>query len=381
MLFQLIQHLPHKITVGTARLVRLWPFAVQRTRGNAAVAVELKTDDEDGLLTFLDAYWDDVIAPLRGHIETSEHSSRKQYPSDPGMVWFSETVKDLDFYRKGLRKEILIDELPEADKSWGGLGRIGATLALHWPAVSKTYEAIGWRMPDATGQRKLDEEAAQLVDELEGTFLCRDDRLQSSLLAPRGNSPVLFGIRTWQRDDSEHAAKILIDAPMTEPVSGWMVFETNQATNDHLDEPIEFTVEKIETIKGGHTIINSSHDRFVAFRESGQIALQCQKLQLGDEIECLGLTAPDRTIHIEFLRMKNLKPNRNRPLCPVCNKSMTSMGKNQGIRCKKCGRVSDDHWEESERGLPQNVWIQPPPSSRRHLAKPLSKEQTLQNNM
>ena len=73
------------------RLVRLWPFAVQRTRGNAAVAVELKTDDEDKLLTFLDTYWRDVIQPMQGMIESSEHSSRQQYPSDPGMVWFRGT--------------------------------------------------------------------------------------------------------------------------------------------------------------------------------------------------------------------------------------------------------------------------------------------------
>ena len=27
------------------------------------------------------------------------------------------------------------------------MGRIGATLAIHWPAESKTYEAIAWRIP------------------------------------------------------------------------------------------------------------------------------------------------------------------------------------------------------------------------------------------
>ena len=381
MLFQLIQHLPPNITVGTARLVRLWPFAVQRTRGNAAVAVELKTDDEDGLLTFLDTYWNDVIAPLRGQIETSEHSSRQQYPSDPGMVWFSETVDDLEFYRKGLRKEILIDELPEADKSWGGLGRIGATLALHWPAVSKTYESIAWRMPDATGQRKLDEEAAQLVDELEGTFLCRDDRLQSSLLAPRGNSPVLFGIRTWQRDDSEHAVKILIDAPMTEPVSGWMVFETNQATNDHLDHSIVDRVERIEVLRGGHTVIHASEQRFLAFKESDQIATISQQLQQGDVVECKGLLAPDQSIHVEFMRIHELVADKHRPACPTCNKSMTSMGKHQGLRCKKCGLKMDDCWIETPRRLPVNQWIQPPASSRRHLAKPLDNAPSIQNNL
>jgi tRNA(Ile2)-agmatinylcytidine synthase len=380
-LYQLLQHLPSNVDVGTVRLVRLWPFAVQRTRGNAAVAVELKTDDEQQLLRFLDSYWSEFIQPLQGAIESSEHSSRQQYPSDPGMVWFKESVSNAGFYRKGLRAEIQLEELPNADKSWGGMGRIGATLAIHWPADSKTYEAIAWRMPDANGHRQLDEEAMNRIDQLEGTFLCRDNRLQSSLLAPRGNSPVLFGIRTWEKEVAKHAAQTLIEGKMTEPVSGWMIFETNQATNDHLDEPIECIVEDIETIKGGHTIIKSETHHFIAFRESGKLALLCQQLKPGDVIECMGLEAPDQSIHIEFLRIRHLQPLLHRPLCPVCNKSMASMGANQGIRCKKCGHISDDNWEEKERNLLLLVWIQPSPSSRRHLAKPLTADETRQNNI
>ena len=176
----MIQHLPSNVDVGTARLVRLWPFAVQRTRGNAAVAVELNTDDERGLLTFLDEYWKGVIQPLYGVIETSEHSSRKQYPSDPGMVWFSESINDSNFYRKGLRKEITIDELPKADRSWGGLGRIGATLAIYWPAVSKTYEAIvnathapeiDVAMMTMTVLKELGYEASSMVFDAEGSLI------------------------------------------------------------------------------------------------------------------------------------------------------------------------------------------------------------------
>ncbi len=45
-LYRLIQALPDSVEVGQSRLVRLWPFARQRTRGNAAVAVEVNSDDE-----------------------------------------------------------------------------------------------------------------------------------------------------------------------------------------------------------------------------------------------------------------------------------------------------------------------------------------------
>ena len=52
-LHQLIKQLPSKVVVGQARLVRLWPFAKRRTRGNAAVAVELTTEEESELIDWL----------------------------------------------------------------------------------------------------------------------------------------------------------------------------------------------------------------------------------------------------------------------------------------------------------------------------------------
>jgi len=380
-LFHLILALPKHVTTGQTRLVRLWPFAQQRTRGNAAVAVELNTEDEEGLLVFLDNYWRNSILPLKGIVQTSQHSDREQFPSDPGMVWFSESISDSDIYRKGLRQEINLQQLPIPTKSWGGHGRIGATLAVLWPVRESTFEAIAWRDPSANELRQLDKHAIEHIDQMEGTFLCRDDRLGNSLLAPRGVSPVLFGIRAWKRDVAMEALQVLLDAPNTEPVIGSLVFETNQATNDHLDCSIEGRVERIEVLRGGHTVIHASEQRFLAFKESGQIATISQQLHEGDVIECKGLVAPDNSIHVEFMRIQELVPDKHRPSCPTCNKSMTSMGKHQGLRCKKCGFKMDDGWVETPRSLPLKQWIQPPASSRRHLAKPLDDDSSIQNNL
>ena len=380
-LFHLIQALPEHVTAGQTRLVRLWPFAQRRTRGNAAVAVELNTEDEQGLLVFLENYWRKHILPLKGIVQTSQHNDREQYPSDPGMVWFSESISDSKIYREGLSQELNLQQLPIPTKSWGGHGRIGATLAVLWPANESTYEAIAWREPSTNGLRQLDKHAIEHVDQMDGTFLCRDDRLGSSLLAPRGASPVLFGIRAWTKDVAMEALQILLDAPNTEPVIGSLVFETNQATNDHLDHSIEGRVERIEVRRGGHTVIHTSEHRFLAFKESGQIATISQQLHEGDVIECKGLLAPDHSIHVEFMKIQELVPHKHRPACPTCDKSMTSMGKHQGLRCKKCGFKMDDRWVETPRRLPVNQWIQPPASSRRHLAKPLVNAPSIQNNL
>ena len=380
-LYRLIQSLPQHVGVGQARLVRLWPFARRRTRGNAAVAVELSTTDEPALLEFLDEYWFNHLLPLKDTVEVSEHSEREQYPSDPGMVWFTDKINDEEFYRRGLREEVFLETLPIPTQSWGGHGRIGATLAVLWPAERTTFEAIAWRESTNESPRQLDQKAMTLIEEMAESFLCRDDRLGTSMLAPRGASPVLFGIRTWTLDAANEALKLLVNAPGTEETSGSMVFETNHATNDHLDEPIEFCVEKVEILKGGHTLIHTDKHRFVAFKESGEIAKICQQLKPNDILECNGLMSPDHSIHIEVLRIRHLVANQNRPSCPTCQKALSSMGANQGLRCKKCGFKSEDEWVETHRDLPVNQWIQPPASSRRHLAKPLDESPAVQNNL
>ena len=378
-LFRLLQNLPEDVQIGQKRLVRLWPFARRRTRGNAAVAVELKAVNESNLMKYLDEFWREEILPLRGQLLTSNHSNRQQYPADPGMVWFSDVQDDEELYKTGLREEVTYDQLPISTRSWGGHGKIGATLAILWPAKNVTYEAIAWRSSQHTGSRQLDKEALEIIEQMDDTFLCRDERLGTSMLAPRGVSPVLFGIRAWTKEAAKEALEVLVHAPLTETVDGSMVFATNQATNDHLDSSHILEIESTEVLQGGHTLLKSKNSRFIAFKESGEIATICQNLRQGDIVECKGLMALDGSIHIEFLKINHIVSNRSRPLCPSCNKALSSMGSNQGLRCKKCGLKMDDSWNETFRELPMNQWIQPPPSSRRHLAKPLLEDSIREN--
>ena len=81
---QLLDALPCEY--GEPRLTRLWPFAAQRTRGNASLSVELFCDES--IIQWLEEYWVNNIAPLKGEVSESKHSDRKQYPSDPGMTLF-----------------------------------------------------------------------------------------------------------------------------------------------------------------------------------------------------------------------------------------------------------------------------------------------------
>jgi tRNA(Ile2)-agmatinylcytidine synthase len=370
-LFELLKNLPDNVTFSNPRLVRLWPFAQRRTRGNAAVAVELTTENEEALLKHLDAWWSQHIVSLKGEIGTSDHSDRTQHPADPGMVWISETMNDEAFYKSAVSSEILVSELPSVTRQWGGNGRIGATAAILWPVTQCTYEAIAWRKDDSNGPRQLDEEALSLVDDHDDTFLCRNPKLGTSLLAPRGNSPVLFGIRAWSKEGAQHALTILENGKDTEPSKGSLVFQTNQATGDHLVKPIEAVVRSKSILKKGHVVLETSEGQWMAFRQSHKVALLSQWLIEGDIILGNGLRDEKNVLHLELLKVKQSMTEQKRPRCKVCNKSMKSMGKNQGLRCKKCNQTSTRDWVEVERHAPFDGWVQPPPSSRRHLSKPL----------
>lgn len=373
-LFRLLNDLPDDVSFRTPRLVRLWPFAKQRTRGNAAVAVELITENESELLIHLDQWWQQHIESLKGVLGTSDHSERTQYPADPGMIWTSESMTDEAFYKSAVSSEIELQNVPEVTRYWGGNGRIGATAAVLWPATQCTYEAIAWRSNEAEGRRQLDEVALAEVEDLKDTFLCRNPKLGTSLLAPRGNSPVLFGIRSWTKDGAQHALDILEQGNDTEPSKGSLVFQTNQATGDHLEEPVEAYVRSKSILKKGHVVLETTQGTWMAFRQSGHIALLSQWVIKGDLLIGNGLRDEDDVLHLELLKVKKSISEQKRPLCVRCNKSMKSMGKNQGLRCKRCNLTSDRGWVEVERIPPFQNWVQPPPSSRRHLSKPLEEK-------
>ena len=373
-LFELIQELPSQYVISSHRLVRLYPFAKQRTRGNAAVAINIEGEDYTELLSFLDTWWKEKIAPLKGNLTQSESYSRQQSPTDPGMVWF-EQQPDEKTYWKCVRKEVSINEIPDADKSWGGHGKIGATAAVSWPAQNFTFEAISWRTKDSVKvgkARQVDLSRLAELDSDPNTFMSRDLRSNSVLISPRGNCPVLFGIRAKTESSALNGCKYLLDSKITEPVEGFIVFQTNQATDDHLEHNSIAIVDEIQIKQRGTVKIQCEDDTvLMAFAESGDVKNLSQWLKKGDEIEFNGLISHDKTIHLERLRVLTATPSKIRPKCLECGVTMKSMGKNQHLRCPKCKNRSPNYWQEVDRKPPFTNWVQPPSDSMRHLSKPI----------
>ncbi|MFB1005755.1 MAG: DUF1743 domain-containing protein [Candidatus Poseidoniaceae archaeon] len=368
-----LNHLPPHIEVGELRLVRLWPFAHNRTRGNAAVAVELKTNDEKELLNLLNLYWEQTLQPLVGKIDQTTDHQRQQTPTDPGMVWYSSIPDRSNFYLDAVRREVRFDEAPTPTHSWGGGGRIGAAAAVVWPKRNLTWEAIAWRFESRwnTTKRMVCEQAITTVTGMKGMFLTRNPRSQHSLISPRGTCPVLFGVRGRTPEITTAAAKVLVEGPGTEDVLGWRVFATNQASDDHLERSIIGTVESVEVLARGTTVITTEHGQWIAFAESGDVKLMAQGLVNGDQIEAFGLFAEANVLHIEKLRTVQKAPTRWRPKCSVCQRTMKSMGQDQGVRCPVCKQRQTQAWIVSQPENHDGAWVQPPPDARRHLARPI----------
>ncbi len=377
----LLRGLPVGVEVGVPRLVRLWPFAQRRTRGNAAMAVEILSENEDALMHHLDLWWNEHLLPLGGLHVPSEISERPQSPSSPGMVYYTERPDDR-FYWKAVREEVTLDSVPKPDRAWGDFGKIGAAAAVSWPAETTTWEAIAWRSNDNQQQRAIDEQAFREIDEMEGVVLSRDPRNGSGLIAPRGRSPVLFGVRGTSFQAAEAACKHLVHAEQTESASGWRVFVTNQASGDHLTKPATLTVVDTNTHPARkHVRVQTDGPTVVAYAEGGPVNALARWLQPGDVVDVLGLIHPDGTLHAERVQLVSWVPRRfQRPLCSACHVRLKTMGTGQGLRCPSCKVRSEDRWEPVPVQPPSTGWVEPPMDARRHLARPLSWEEKRTGN-
>ena len=370
--YDLLLSLEDVATVMDIRLVRLWPFAPRRTRGNAAVCARLEVEQTTRFFDTIKTFWVQNILPLKGNVQDSHHSTRMQHPADPGLVVFAEQPQE-ELYFKGVRQEVKLDELPIGVLSLGGHGRIGATCAVAWRAKVSSWEAIAYRELHAKGKRMICLDTLQSISKLTEVFLAVHSKNKQQLVAPKGKSPVLFGIRGTTPQCVEHACLQLMNAENTEESRGHLIFETNQATNDHIEQTKTFAIQSIQLDKGHVHISSDCHQELVIHHESGEMNRIAKQLVEGDVIVVRGLNDLSNVLHVENMKISRLVPRRKgRPKCTSCDRTMKSMGKGQGIRCPICKQKQADRYTSFTPNIPLQVWMEPPDDQRRHLTKPLN---------
>ncbi|WP_440947436.1 TiaS agmantine-binding domain-containing protein [Methanosarcina sp. T3] len=379
-------------------LVRLNPTIPYKTRGNAAVALKLKTD------------WPEkVIAHVTSRIE--ELARMECEKTNPGAVFIQEKDYEslklvlLSFLEKAVKDVVeietakhLISELGISSKSFkNGRGLIGALAAcgamLNPEKWDCTFEHLAYRRKENWGSlRDVNKESFFEADRqtYPGTWDTVDLANRLVVCVPHSADPVLFGIRGESPELVDKAAALI----QAEPVERSAVYRTNQGTDMHLlpaaciseirdmhSYRLEGTVSAApKTIEGGHVIF-AVRDRkgdeidCAAFEPTKNFRVLVRKLVPGDQIILSG-SVTSGTLNIEKIQITALAPlyGEENPKCPECGKHMKSAGQGQGFRCKKCGTQALSKVRcEAERDLEPGIY-EVPPCARRHLAKPLARE-------
>jgi tRNA(Ile2)-agmatinylcytidine synthase len=364
------------------RLVRLWPFAERRTRGNGALACILKCPKSS--INILEELLSNFFSQLVIELKIEENSL-----TSPALIY---TLKELneDFYWEAVRHKVDLDKrrnsldgvniLSLENSDWG---IIGASSAMAWnPSDDSTWELISWRFPELIGtQRKVTSSRVKEMELLHPeTFVNRDPTADKGLIAPRTPCPVLYGIRGSNSQVVLSAHLWLQSQSDVEKCERYAIHRTNQLSDDHILGFSTATVltKPVET-KGAHSALevfsNGRNITLVAFKEGGDVNRLLRKLIPGDRINWLGLESPDGSIHLERLSIESSLPRiTGRPTC--CNgKTMRSAGSKQPLRCLNCQKVSKKYWLYDEIDLSgielTNNWVEPSASQRRHLSKPL----------
>lgn len=374
----------HEFTILSRRLVRLWPFAPRRTRGNGALSavIELDSDSHRILLEECESWFEELLEKSTPLDFDSTPSSPVLIisDSDPPLNWYRDAVMgfvELDSRLDEIEKQNLT--MFSGDRKWGA---IGASAAVAWPSDNNsTWELIAWREDENIGtERAITSNAVRDMESYHPrTFVNRDPTKGKGLIAPRTPCPVLYGIRGQSSESVEQAHQWLQSRSDVEKSNRYAIHVTNQLSDDHVLGSCSGTVmSHPEHTKGAHSNImvsvGGNATKLLAFSEGGPVNRLLRTLHPGDIISWVGLTAPDKSIHLERLSVLDSVPRiTSRPVC--CGKTMRSSGSGMPIRCLECGNISDRIWlSQSHDGESFDTienWVEPTPSNRRHLARPL----------
>lgn len=399
--------------IGYPRLVRLNPNIPWKTRGNGALCLHIgqpggKIKRTIGMIDGVEVhcsltFTEELTAPQQQHLETVvktiiETQARvDDENTNPGYVLLQEKPEP-GIYTKAVTQLVSLEEIYpiltthharyQGYKNCRGL--IGATAAVAWEPLDKTFELIAYRSENRWGtKRQVSAASVQQMDtELQSTFDNYDSTNHHNRIVPNSPCPILYGIR-GDDDLDLIAASDRID---TEPVDSWLLFETNQGTDDHLQQHCIADVHPFEsviirgsvdntpyTITGGHVLFTlKDHTGTIpcaAYEPTKEFRTVVRQLHPGDLVEVYGgVREQPLTVNLEKLNVLDLALvmlKTENPVCPVCGKHMKSKGTNQGYKCITCGVRSDTPTLRESQRLLNPGFYEVPVCARRHLSKPL----------
>ncbi|TMI62147.1 DUF1743 domain-containing protein [Candidatus Bathyarchaeota archaeon] len=387
-------------------LVRLNPNIPWKTRGNGALAIHFFIDEEQiedvhriametvDKTTVASAHGTDpAIAFLKGQVPRALHEYSTRALHDVLSVREARAV--------ARRAGAEVHALMGVRGLIGSLAAIGAGLDF----VEHTFEIIAYRISENLGNpRRIDHDSVKLMNSKYGnrTFNNLDSESGRVLVSPHGLDPVLLGIRGYSPNDVLDAFKEL---QLNEEIERVMIFRTNQGTDAHLGKTrkavdlkphqsgaLTGRVDDVpRVLRGGHVIFRLRDDSGLidcaVYRPTGSLAMAARDLLPGDTVRVYGgvrrLREGTPTLNVEKLEVLHMveKIQQANPMCSSCGGRCESMGRGQGLRCKKCGQRNEYASKiqvRQERHIQSTIYV-PPPRARRHLTMPDSKPRNISN--
>lgn len=394
--------------IGNPRLVRLNPATPWKTRGNGSLV--MRFGKGIGKKRFIGMIGDRKIycydrcssfepdpemmkSRIVPHIE--EHHEDE---SDPGLL-ISRIKPSQKFYWNGVRTIMDREDIDREIERINGItfeigcgrGLIGCTCGMAWRPRDTTFELLSYRPASRWGTERIFEPLTirDMEHSLPTTFNSWEDRMQKVAMVPSTPCPVMYGLRGDLEEDLMKGFEMI----KTEPIERWMIFLTNQGTDDHLiPDPVELipnqsyilkgtVVSQPRHISGSHVFIDVETRFGVvtcgAYEPSKEFRYTVDWLVPGDVVEMMGeLRDEPRTLNTEKIHVIDTAEEYRKlsnPVCPQCGRTMKSTGSNQPYKCKTCHTSSSE--PVMEKVVRQIVpgWYQPPTAARRHLSKPLKR--------
>ncbi len=391
-------------------LVRLNPNIPWKTRGNGAIAVRFGRGYGE---KFQVGEWrgEKIYSWRRGKNAELRYEEMKDivnYLSDffmlddentnPGVVFAHKKVIE-NIYWQGVRNILTVDFVEQILQDMGaiyfkfknGRGIIGAAAAIAWRKRKKTYELLTYLPKEKwKEERYIDKRSVIEMDrKTRYTFDNYDYENDYMAIKPNARTPVLYGIRGLEPGELIVAKDIV----RSDHYEGWLIYETNQATDDHIVRKkirdikryesvlIRGTVvKKPKKIEGGHVVftLQDSTGKIdcAAYEPTKGFRDVVSKLYPGDVIEVYGSVGKyPGTVNIEklqLIKVKGIWVKVENPRCPICGRKMESIGRGKGYRCRKCGIKLPERaakYKKIERLKPG--FYEVPVIARRHLSKPI----------
>lgn len=371
--------------VLSARLVRLNPTIPYKTRGNAAISLYVRGDPDYAFTLACDL--------------VSRYAAFSCVNTNPGVVVSIRKIPS-DFYWQAVLGHCRIDEARTVLQKYAlrykgykiGRGLIGATAAVCSEFPDYTWEYLAYRYQERlAASRMVDRDSLRYAEELTWphTWDTWDYDQNGPVCIPHTPDPVLYGIRGDAPFSVAHAVSLI----QSEPVDMARIWMTNQGTDAHLvayqkgplTEGVSYLMkgkvnEIPRTSTGGHVFfpLDTGEQTIpcMAFEPTKKFRDIIRSLRPGDEILAAGSYLKN-TLNLEKIYVFSADPvvTVRPPVCPSCQKRMTSAGTKKGYKCRRCGNRERESEQITEARTISPGWYEVPPGARRHLSRPLARGQ------